>query len=143
MSDEYILTIPSVIMLCIAARLLIFWILNIAFIPIVLSLGKKVVLGEIIKAKRESVHLNARPAFENSNPNNNNQMGYMIGAGIIRDNGQQSQNEVGGFTFAGVRKSNNIQFNRYTMIESSTPADIMIPLVISQITYQNTIDHHK
>lgn len=94
-SDEYILAIPSIIMLCIAARLLIFWIMNIAFIPIVLSLGKKAVFGEIVKAKRESVQLNARPAFEQANPHNNNQMGYMIGAGIIRDNGNHPENEVG------------------------------------------------
>lgn len=93
-SDEYLLTIPSVIMLCISARLLIFWVLNIAFIPIVLSLGKKVIFGEVSKVKRESVQLTAIPAFEPSNQHNNNQMGYMIGAGIIRENGQ---NEVSDF----------------------------------------------
>lgn len=81
-------------MLCTAARLLIFWILNIAFIPIVLTLGKKAVFGEFIKAQRESVQLNARPAFEQANPHNNNQMGYMIGAGVIRDNGHHAENEV-------------------------------------------------
>lgn len=95
-SDEYILTIPSIIMLCISARLLIFWVLNIAFIPIVLTLGKKAVFGVMAKGQRESIQLNARPAFEQANPHNNNQMGYMIGAGVIRDNGgHHSQNEVG------------------------------------------------
>lgn len=81
-------------MLCVAARLLIFWILNIALIPIVISLSKKAVFGEIVKAQRESVQLHARPSFDPSNPNNNNQMAYMIGAGVVRDNGQHTQNEV-------------------------------------------------
>lgn len=82
-------------MLCISARLLLFWVLNIAFIPIVLSLGKKVVLGDILKARRESVQLSARPAFEQANPHNNNQMAYMIGTGVHQNNGHRSQNEVG------------------------------------------------
>lgn len=82
-------------MLCISARLLIFWVLNIAFIPLVLSLGKKVVFGEIAKARRESIQMNSRPAFEQANPHNNNQMAYMIGSGVVRNNGHHSQNEVG------------------------------------------------
>lgn len=79
-------------MLCISARLLIFWILNIAFVPIVLSLGKKAVFGEIMKARKESFQLNARPTFEPANPHNNNQMAYMIASGVTRDNGHH---EVG------------------------------------------------
>lgn len=90
-SDEYLLPIPSIIMLCIAARVLIFWILNIALIPVVISLSKKAVFGEFMKAQRESIQLNARPTFEPANPNNNNQMGYMIGASVVRDNGLQNE----------------------------------------------------
>lgn len=60
-----------------------------------ISVSKKAVFGEIIKAQRESVQLHARPAFEPTNPHNNNQMAYMIGTGVTRENGQHVQNEVG------------------------------------------------
>lgn len=81
-------------MLCVAARLLLIWIFNIALIPAVLSLGKKAVFGNI-KAQRSSIQLqNPRPSFEPSNPNNNNQIGYLMGAGVVGSNGQHLQNEV-------------------------------------------------
>lgn len=123
-SDEYILTIPSVIMLCTAARLLIFWVLNIAFIPIVLSLGKKAVFGNI-NAKRESLQLNARPAFEPHNPHNNNQMGYMIGAGIVGENGQRSPNEVQNDTS---RYNDPVGYQPNNIPEYNRPSQVVYPL---------------
>ncbi|KAG4066379.1 hypothetical protein HA402_000603 [Bradysia odoriphaga] len=123
-SDEYILTIPSVIMLCTAARLLIFWVLNIAFIPIVLSLGKKLVFGEIMNAKRESLQLNARPTFEPGNPHNNNQMGYMIGAGIVGDHGQRSLNEV----HETSRYNDPVGYQPSNIPEYNRPSQVVYPM---------------
>ncbi|KAJ6642468.1 hypothetical protein Bhyg_07419 [Pseudolycoriella hygida] len=130
-SDEYILAMPSVIMLCIAFRVLIFWILNIAFIPIVLTLGKKVIFGETVKAKRETVQLNPRPVFEQANPHNNNQMAYMIGTGVLRENGQNNESQYSSQNDRSVdtsRYSDPTAHQQSNIPEYSRPSQIVYPM---------------
>jgi len=132
--DEYLLAIPSIIMLCVSARLLIFWVLNIALIPCVISLSKRSVFGEIRKGQRESVQLNTRPSFEQANPNNNNQMAYMIGAGVTRENGQHLPNEV---FYQSQNARMNLDSSRYSdpvahqhtnIPEYNRPAQVVYPM---------------